>query len=195
MIDVTRGPAPPELTTHGYQHEAVRARLFEDWDGKCYLCEGPLHLGSTQVDHRVMQAWDPERVNDWHNLFPAHGPCNNRRKRSQRSGGLLSPGEGVERRLRQRPEDRPGVGWTYTFTPVEPSDLPAVNTAAELHHLHNGKDLHAADLCDAIKTQLLRVFDAKRKEDTPTLRLLLSRRAPFTALLRAHFPELHAHFD
>jgi hypothetical protein len=77
-----------------------------------------------------------------------------------------------------------------------------VNTASELEHLHVGETPKRAALDKAIIDQTLRIRRAQQAwqaskdvKQEHALRMLLSRDAPFTALMRAEFHELSALFD
>jgi hypothetical protein len=199
MIDVERSEEAVDVGEPGGWNKAFLTQLQEDFRGKCYLCEsyvGP-HF---QVDHRYPKAEHPERITDRANLFPACGFCNQHRWKKARAGGFASPGENVEGRLEQWLFDDGRI--RAAFRAKDPSDQDAVNTASELEHLHVGETPKRAALDKAIIDQTLRIRRAQQAwqaskdvKQEHALRMLLSRDAPFTALMRAEFHELSALFD
>src|SRR5690606_24339379 len=73
MIDVERpAEAPASLAGGTYSGTDVLEALHSTFQGKCYLCESPIELGTFQVDHRKPKG--DERFDDlvcaWPNLFP-----------------------------------------------------------------------------------------------------------------------------
>lgn len=150
MIDVVRSqPAPPSLVkTKRYNGKDVREQLHSDFLAKCYLCEGPLPVGTMQVDH-LRGRVPADLVHDWTNLFPAC-KCNQHRPKNLVLP-LLDPAgnQQVETRLVQILTDK----IEPAFAAVDPTDLEAVNTANELTHIHQHA-LHGRDLQSAIKTYL-----------------------------------------
>jgi hypothetical protein len=199
MIDVTRSqPAPSSLKTRKrYGGQDVRKRLHEDFLGKCYLCESVLPPGRMQIDHRRGQ--DPETlIYDWSNLFPA---CNCNLHRSKTYPPLLDPSAGhrVETRLVQWLD-----GTTEPkFCAASETDDQARNTALELDRCHGRDHTHGSDLRTAISRRLNLVWPdvfhyERARKSTPTaevdiqrlkttVRGHLSRRAPFTMLVRSVF--------
>jgi hypothetical protein len=190
----------------------VIRQLHFDFLGKCYLCESEMTEGSLQVDHRRPKADFPHLEHTWENLFPACAHCNLRRPRRYPDGDLLDPGGrcGLEDRLDQRARIE---GWelTCSFAAKSMDDQPAHNTAKELQGLHDHSTgsthqsrLKARDLLDAIQDryqmQVLplatRVGRCLVRGETPKdadlveLRLLLSRKSPYTMLLRSLVAEL-----
>lgn len=195
MIDVERSQPPPESLAkgNGWRGEDVKSRLRQDFLRKCYLCEGPLGR-NFDVEHRHPRSAGGEEY-DWNNLFPAHHDCNIGRP-AYPAGGLLSPGDGVERRLRQWLDDE----HLPRFRAQEDEDVEAANTATELDHIHHSSTDAASDLRHAIRGQLARVLEranrllllrSTRRGDTAEahdleheLRYQLSRRAPYSVLIR-----------
>jgi len=208
VIDVERDPAAPA----GLARKALRApdvleALHRTFLGKCYLCEGPVTLASFHVEHRIPRGHDATREYDWTNLFPCCEGCNLRRKKDYPADGLLDPAgsQSVESRLEQRIADWPGIEPKPYFAARDLTDLAAVNTAHELDRIHNDdtNSLKAADLRTAILRHQHRVYrlclhyrnnaampEHARQEVRAHLRLLLSRRAPYTALTRAELTPL-----
>lgn len=198
MIDVDRGPRPPELDD-GYSSSAFREVLCARFLGKCYLTEAPISPGSLDVEHRVPKGDGGDDA--WENLFPAHPKANSHRRRKLPDGGLLSPGDGVERRLVQKLE-RDAESVRCLFHAADSGDLPAKNAAAELTRLHHEVAPWSDELRRAIHaryTEVLEQVVAFLTGDPAAavrLRLLLSRRAPYTALLRSAMgPEVAALYD
>ena len=209
MIDVERSEEAVEVGEPGGWNKDFLAQLQRDFRGKCYLCES--YVGPDfQVDHRYPKAEHPELRVERTNLFPACNFCNQHRWKKTRPGGFVSPGDGVEGRLQQ---------WLPSEGQLDPSfcarstdDLAATNTAEELKHLHLGESPKHAALRKAIVDQSVRIHrkavewsstkdaaddDARTKHvrSESELRNWLSRRAPFTALMRAEFYLLSALFD
>jgi hypothetical protein len=203
MIDVDRGPAPDGCLGHPLSSEH-RAVLHARFLSKCYLTEQPIHASDFDVDHRHPKSdGGPDA---WDNLCPTAPKANSHRARKLPPGGYLSPGEGVESRLRQQLQiDAQDV--RCVFAPVAAEDVPAKNTAAELRRLHHEIDEDpigwSRDLRATIHrhyTLLLEMVTAHLQDPADplieeTLRTLLSRRAPFTALLRSKVPGLQRLFD
>jgi hypothetical protein len=209
VIDVERSqPAPASLAVgKGWRGQDVIDQLFEDFLGKCYLCEAPFFgKGSFEVDHR----WPRDAGGahfDWANLFPVCRNCNGRRSKSWPEGGLLDPsaGHGVETRLVQGLEPDHDGELVPAFRTAAANDPAAANTAAELEHIHNhargSGRLKAADLRDAIRkrtqkvqgevleylhTRLKNPDDEQRiRAHEQRIRRLVARDAPFTMLVRS----------
>lgn len=219
MIDIERSALAPASLARGTSctERDVREALHRDFFGKCYLCERKLSLGDVHVEHRRPRAQWPEGTYHWPNLFPACAFCNGRRARTYPEVGLLSPGDGVERRIVQLAEvDRTGTAIECEFVAADPNDERAKVTAEELQRLHSGGRArsHRArfatrDLLDTIHDHFLervhpvelQVRRARKRgqldADAETrLRAALSRRAPFTMLVRSLVhPGLHDLFD
>ena len=159
-----------------------------------------------EIEHRRPRAQWLEGKFHWPNLFPACGYCNRRRSKTYPAVGLLSPGDGVERRLAQEAMvDHTGTTLVCQFAAVDPQDARAEATAQELRQLHSSEHASTAraryaslDLLDAIHDHFLREVHPlelrarrARKRDQPddvaesALRRVLSRRAPFTMLMRS----------
>lgn len=198
MIDVVRrAEAPASLALRkAPDGPDVRRALWEDFLGKCYLCETRVHLSTFQVDHREPENEAPDRIYDWTNLFPTCTlyACNQHRFRKSRPGGWLSPGEGVERRLSQ--EFIPGQGPRFLAT--SGMDAPASNLADELNHLHNEPgSVSSDDLVQAIRIQveilsavqmrlLGQIYTSSiRPLDVFDFQTLTHRSAPYYALVRS----------
>lgn len=209
MIDVERSQLAPASLAAGksWRGQDVLERLFEDFLGKCYLCEAPLHgLGSFEVDHRQPRS-DGGMPFDWANLFPICKNCNGRRAKSWPEGGMLDPagGHGVEARVVQVLEPDDDGDLVPAFRAAAVNDPLAMNTVAELDHIHNqcrgGGRLKAADLRDAIQARLVKVQAAvldylharqqmpeaieRLREHEQRIRRLVGRDKPFTMLVRS----------
>lgn len=163
----------------------------------------------------------------WTNLFPACNThrCNERRRKKYPPEGLLDPaaGDRVEQRVIQRITSPSAVLAAavaqFSFEPSSRADAPAVSTAEELDRIHNGKGssppaertaraLRATILRHAqmVAEKLERLKAMEQSGDEPAkvdasraeLRKLLSRRAPYTMLIRSCFagqPAAQALFD
>lgn len=211
MIDVERSlPAPSSLGEEtGYRTEEVLERLHRDFLGKCYLCERTIASGCFEVDHRYPKAAGeyPERTHDWTNLFPICEGCNSHRFRAwrqRRPEGMVSPGEGVERRVRQWLEANQQAGrLVATFAAVDLGDVAARHTADELTQVHRLTESHGAHLqtqyearLSVVQGVMIDLLHAVNTGDIETqsvkqavLRQMLARDAPFTALLRGRVGE------
>jgi hypothetical protein len=220
MIDVQRpAEAPPTLAGGDYSGIDVLEALHATFLGKCYLCESPVDLGTFQVDHRKPRSDErfAHLVYAWSNLFPTcnEHECNQRRERKFPDGGLLDPGEGVEVRLVQRLEGavsmslRKAATTDFVFRAVNPADVAAVNTAKELDRIHNATGSRAGLKAKALRMtivgHLLAVVPHVQALDTgrPAPRYTLaesehivaqavSRRGPYTMLIRSYFAEIEA---
>ena len=175
-----------------------------------------------RVDHRKhWHLFEAQRF-EWTNLFPACDFCNGRRPDTYPEQGLLDPGAGheLERRLLQRVLPGP-EGEAYEFRATQPGDQAAQNTADELAKVHAlaGSTFRArsgaAELRSAILTRYRQVEPSARKvrrlrrhradgEPIPEGELataerefkkLISRRKPYTMLVRSLFGDLQDLFD
>ncbi len=177
-------------------HFFSKCYLTEQWHGSSYEMD---------VDHFVPVNQNPALKFDWNNLFPAAHKANMMRPRQWPAGGLLDP-------CRDKVADRLLAtlavgGQNPLFEATDPADQAAHNTADLLNLLHSGKPgdgesrLNTKHLRVTIAAQYHRVmvaiqhFLAAQSSDNPQklsnakreLRDLLSRRAPFTQLLRAMY--------
>jgi len=207
VIDIERSvPAPASLAcSKSCSGRDVLEALYRDFLGKCYLCERELSIGEIEVDHRLPQCRWPGGARCWANLFPACAYCNRRRPRSRAKPSLLSPGEGVERRIVQRVRFRPTGDIECMFVPVQPDDVRAQATAEELERLHSPDHarshrtrLATIELLSKIRDRYLQevypveleVLRARKRRRAKnlaieaTLASLLSRKAQFTMLMR-----------
>ncbi|WP_151089423.1 hypothetical protein [Hymenobacter baengnokdamensis] len=173
---------------------------------KCYLTE-QWHGSSYEmdVDHFVPVSQDPTLKFDWNNLFPAAHKANMMRPRKWPAGGLLDPcRDAIATRLLATI----GVnGREPRFEAADYTDQAAANTAALLNLLHNGR---AGEEESQLNTRHLRVTTRERYDQVlhailnfqraerngnaqqlanarRNLGALLSRRAPFTQLMRAMY--------
>lgn len=208
MIDVARSSTPPASLARkkGYTEHDVLEALHRDFFGKCYLCERKLMIGEIQVEHRRPRSCWPEGTYCWTNLYPACAFCNGRRSRTYPAGGLLSPGEGVEWRIVQRARvDHTATTMECHFAAANADDVMAQATAEELERLHSGQEARTPraryatdDLRDTIHDHyfehvhpLERQVHRARRRCRPdlsaegALAAVLSRRAPFTMLMRS----------
>lgn len=208
MLDVRRSPEPPASlsTTDRWNGLDVRKALARDFHDKCYLCERGISIGETEVDHRIPRShWDDGKL-VWTNLFPACQSCNKRRPKRYPREGLISPGEGVEARLSQRAlTSEDGLSIVCEFRSRRLGDAVASNTADELSHIHSPDTATTdrakwgtQDLLDTIHDHYVEHLNPREmkvlrsrargepdQQAEAALRGLLSRRAPFTMLMRS----------
>ena len=203
MINVNRSPEPPISLAmcKSWRSDDVLERLHSDFLGKCYLTEEVLTLGRISVDHfRPKGMPEFEHLTyEWSNLYPTSVDTNSRRLKWP-EGGLLDPAapdEDIEKRLQQWLDDN----CLPKFAATDPDDLKAVNTAHQLDHIHNARHPKAADLREAIRTYYIKVLeklhelrdavDSQPQKSVDITKLktelsdMLSRHAPFTALIRS----------
>ena len=195
----------PEPTKPGnYRNSDVLLAFDTHFFSKCYLTE-QWHGSSYEmdVDHFVPVNQDPALKFDWDNLFPAAHKANMMRPRSWPVGGLLNPCQDA---IKTRLLATIGInGSEPRFEAVDSTDVAARNTAELLNMLHNGRP---GDELSRLNTKHLRVtirerydqvlhailrFQHAREQHNPQrvatarreLAGLLSRRAPFTQLMRS----------
>lgn len=207
MIRLERSsPAPKSLREQRhYDTPEVRDRLYLDAFGKCYLCERLVDRSDFQIDHRKPKALAQfqKLTFSWSNLFCCCAKCNGLRFRHWPEGGLLLPDrlkDDPEQRLKQYLDNNA----LPSFRAKDPLDQAAQNTAHELLKVHGAEDkLRADDLQRAILLQLEKARSTRQRmwelenegrESTPSyarlrdeLRRLVSRRAPYTAMIRSRF--------
>lgn len=211
MIDVGRSVVPPASLQNetSWSGEDVKEQLWKDFLGKCYLTELPVTVAAISVDHFRPKghACFKHLTYDWENLFPTDRNANERRPKKWPVGGLLDPSanDHVEERLQQYLDDEN----VPHFAAADSNDLQAVNTAAQLEHLHNDAHPKAADLRNAITKyfakvlakllELRRAISATSQDSAKIARLeaevrkLVSRRAPFTTLVRSRVQRIWPH--
>lgn len=216
MISVQRSQPPPESLerTTAYDGDDVRERLRQDFFDKCYLCERVLS-GGWNVEHLRPKAPSGRfaaQRQDWDNLFPADG-CNQCRKTwplEERidedtpypEGGLLDPARdpNVEERLIQRLANVPPVrsnDLRVVFEAADAEDEAAVNTAADLTHIHHSGRANAVtlrrDLFNRWLTIQHRIIGCYREEPhaMEDLRTLVRPDQPFSAVIRGTIGHLY----
>ena len=221
MIDAERPSEPMSLAAkRSYNDRDVLEALAAMFHAKCYLCECRLTPGLTEVDHRRPQGTFPEGKFAWNNLFPACERCNKRRKKSIPPTGLASPGDEVEKRLRQKANPvMPDLELRCVFEAVNDKDIQAEDTATELHRLHdpNSSSTYRANLrtkeilseiadyflekVAPLQYKLLNLQQQERaffglSELEQEFRRVVSRKAPYTMLIRSLVnSRLHSMFD
>lgn len=215
MIDMFRSRETPASLGDGrWGGQDVLEALHADFYGKCYLCERQYELPTYEIDHRRPRNAFPEHTCTWANLFPICETCNKRRSKSWPDGGMLTPGwfQDLEARLVQRLDYDEEDDIEPVFAARRADDIAAVNTADELRHIHDDKAneqswraaLKGRDLRSTIRQRLVATLElAWRYErllrEAPhgsecaivrqKLAARLSRRKPFTALLRSRFAD------
>lgn len=217
MIDVAPLMLADVAHIQTWNTDAFRNPLWLRYHRKCYLCERLLKR-DFEVDHRVPQNVCRELglddlIHCSINLLPTCDSCNVRRQKSlPAQGGLLTPGydPNIESRLRQRliidaPECR------ADFAAVDPADIDATNTSAELQRLHSPATAttepargRTEDLLDEIEDRyleaihpLVKKVQRWRKRNMPDPQLEnelvaeLTRATPFTMLMHSLVAQLH----
>ena len=205
MIPIVRSEeAPASLADKsGWRGDDVLEALYADFLGKCYLCERPTQPHGFEVDHRIQRAWNAwtELDYDWTNLCLACEDCNKRRPTAEPAEAPLDPAvHDIDQRLVQT--------WDVTnnrpvFGPTNLDDESAKQTSKELKHLHSHLTPKGQNLLTAIRSYRSRVAFAERDflaESDPReksrlrneLAQLLSKTAPFTALIRSGVLPAHA---
>lgn len=210
MINAKRSPESPQSLLQGkrWNDRDVIEQLHADFLGKCYLTEEVLSLGQISVDH-FRPKGEPSFTHltyEWENLYPTSRNANERRPKKWPEGGLLDPAlpeDDIENRLQQWLDD----DFQPKFAAIDSDDLKALNTANQLDHIHNDvQSIKAADLRSTIQIYYVRVqeklhqlrnaLDTKPQNPSDIARLetevrsMLSRRAPFTALIRSRVAEI-----
>ena len=75
MVKIEKTEAPGKITCDAdYRKDPVFRRIYDDFHGKCYLCE--FKTTSFRVEHIVPRDSNPEIAHDWDNLFLACPHCN-----------------------------------------------------------------------------------------------------------------------
>jgi len=196
--------APVPTKPGSYRTSDILQAFDEYFFSKCYLTE-QWHGSSYEmdVDHFVPVNQNAALKYEWSNLFPAAHKANMMRPRQWPAGGLLDPcRDKVSERLLATIGPN---GREPRFEAADTTDAAARNTAELLNLLHNGK---AGDELSIMNTKHLRVTIRERYDQVlhaiiqykhvctldnaqqlaaarRKLSGLLSRRAPFTQLMRA----------
>lgn len=195
----------PVPTQPGSYRSSDVLRAFDDYFfSKCYLTE-QWHGSSYEmdIDHFVPVNQDATLKYEWDNLFPAAHKANMMRPRSWPAGGLLDPcRDNIAGRLLATIGPN---GIEPHFEAADTTDTAANNTAALLNLLHNGKSgdelsrqntkhlrVTIRERYDRVLHAILRYQNACQQADPQRLATarrelsgLLSRRAPFTQLMRS----------
>lgn len=202
--------ANPTATTapdrpSGYRSSDLLTAFDDHFYAKCYLTEQKFASSwEMDVDHFVPFADDPSRVFDWNNLLPIAHKANILRDKRFPAGGLLDPcntTDNVEGEIIYTLAD---LGREPSFKAKDPANQRAINTAALLDKVHNG----TGSITGEASTREVRYLIEKRYkelllawgtykhsllENDPQdiaqaeaeLRVLLSRKASFTMLMRS----------
>lgn len=207
LIDLAARQADPTLPEPQKPASYRSSDLLEAFDtyfhAKCYLTEQRFASSwEMDVDHFEPANQNPARVYDWTNLFPAAHKANMMRARALPPGGLLDPCvDDVEGDITYT---LAAMGETPGFQARDTADPRAVNTAHLLNDLHNGKAGNADSHRNTL--ELRKLIERRYKEllyawgsynaarvagdhqdiaaAEAELRVLLSRRASFTMLMR-----------
>jgi hypothetical protein len=188
-----------------YRNNDVLKALEADFFSKCYLTEEKFGSAfAIDIDHFIPKNENPSLTYEWTNLFPAQHDANMARPRKMPKGGYLNPCEpshDVEKSILYSV----GAFGNQTRFKAINDDLKTKNTVELLNIIHNGRSVNpdskekAKHLKGKIKVkydEIIRLIitwqDAKAKKDLQkemnaetNLRLLLSRKASFTMLMRS----------
>ena len=202
--------ANPTTTTapdrpSGYRSSDLLKAFDEHFHAKCYLTEQKfISSWEMDVDHFVPFADDPSRVFDWNNLLPIAHKANLLRDKRLPLGGLLDPCSATDDVEGAILYTLGGLGREPSFKAKDPTNQKAVNTAALLDKVHSGtgstngtsSTLEVRHLIEKRYKELLLAWGeynhARAENDEQDiaqaeaeLRLLLSRKASFTMLMRS----------
>ncbi len=187
-----------------YRTSDVLEAFDQCFFSKCYLTEKKFaNSYAMDIEHFVPKTERPDLRYAWTNLYPADGDANGMKPRKTPEGGYLDPckeEEDVETEIIYAlVED----GREPRFEARERTSQKAVNTANLLHHLHNGSDDNTSKRTETLRYEIKKKYDklaetiirwlgALRQNDAveelearEELRLMLSRKAAFTMLLRS----------
>lgn len=208
MINVHRRENPPSslLNQKTWRSEDTLDALFEDFEGKCYICECVCTANTFDVDHfHPRSEGGGEYV--WSNLHPACNWCNNGRPRWK--GPMLDPANPDHDVQSDILYDLADIGHELVpqFSSRDPEDELAFRTVEQLNHIHQRKNPKGASLRQSITMvgfRFLKDYIAWKESHTSEekqrleakLKIILSRRAPFTMLIRSLAPgDVHRLFD
>jgi len=190
----------------GYRNSDVLEAFDIHFHSKCYLTEQKFGSAwSLDIDHYVPYNEQPELVFEWTNLYPADHQANMMRPRRTPEGGYLDPchpNEDVETEILYALVE---YGREPRFEATNPENLKAINTAKLLDLLHNGR---LRDEDSKNRTKHLRMLIKQRYDEimeaiikwqgssepaqkfraAEQLKILLSRNASFTMLMRSIDP-------
>jgi hypothetical protein len=194
-------PKPPV----SYRNSDIIEAFDRQFYAKCYLTEEKFtnsHI--MDIEHFISKSEDETLRYEWTNLFPAEHNANMAKPRKTPKGGYLNPclsSDDVETEIIYSVG---AFGETPRFKATNENNQKAVNTATLLDKIHNGeidkdsfvktKNLRAAikKRYDTISKLIIEWQDSKitgnkqKQLDKETeLKLLLSRRASFTMLMRS----------
>lgn len=189
----------------GYRSSDLLTAFDEHFYAKCYLTEQKFASSwEMDVDHFVPFADDPSRVFDWNNLLPIAHKANLLRDKRLPAGGLLDPCSATEDVESDICYTLAAMGEKPGFKAKDPANQKAVNTAALLDKVHNGTGSANGEastrelryLIEKRYKELLLAWGeynrARAENDTQDiaqaeaeLRILLSRKASFTLLMRS----------
>lgn len=201
----TANPSLPEPKKPASYRSSDLLLAFDTYfHAKCYLTEQKFASAwEMDVDHFEPANQNPARVYDWPNLFPAAHKANMMRPRSLPPGGLLDPCvDDVEGDIIYT---LAAMGEEPNFQARDSTNQRAVNTADLLRLLHNGRTGDSESYQNT--KELRRLIERRYKEvlhawghyrdacasgdaqdiaqAESELRVLLSRRASFTMLMRS----------
>lgn len=189
----------------GYRSSDLLTAFDDHFHAKCYLTEQKFASSwEMDVDHFVPFADDPSRVFDWNNLLPIAHKANLLRDKRLPAGGLLDPCSATDNVEGEIIYTLADLGRDPGFKAKDLANQKAVNTAALLDKVHNGTGSATGEastrevrfLIEKRYKELLLAWGTYKHallENDPQdiaqaeaeLRLLLSRKASFTMLMRS----------
>ncbi len=195
MINIDRSisPSPPSLISQKeYRSDDVLDALYALFLKKCYLTEQQFGFrNNMQIDHFIPHQNQANLKFNWSNLYPAHQRANLLKSDANPAGSYLDPchpNDDVERDIVYSVE----VGGAVFFHPCNDSNVKAANTAALLSkvHLELSEPIrlkhHAVVYAVAKWRSAQQLLDKQKLAEAELeLRLLLSRKASFTMLMRS----------
>ena len=198
--DPISNPKPSKPTS--YRTSDLLEAFDRCFHSKCYLTEEKFfNSWKMDVEHFIPQNQDPALVYEWTNLYPAEHKANMSKPRTNPVGGYLDPcdaADDVENEIIYSITD---FGLKPNFNTRDVTNQKSVNTCELLERLHNGHDSESvqntADLRHGIRKRYSEILEKicdwraqnlntqKEVQLRNEIKLLLSRKASFTMLLRS----------
>jgi hypothetical protein len=171
---------------------------------KCYLTERQAYSSwEMDVEHFIPQNERPDLKYTWTNLYPADADANKMKPNKTPNGGYLDPCSSLDDVEKEIIYHFDVDLEECQFEPVNLLNRKAINTAELLYRIHNGHDANSnaktAGLRKAIAIQRNKIYKAimawqhaknnqnamEEANHRRELKTLLSRKAPFTMLMRS----------